>query len=102
MTHNPPTSGEWHPKIEFVPEGVERAVELAKAAAGDLKVSVGSSTIVQQLLQLGLLDEINMSITPVLLGGGVRLLDDVGPVQLEQIRVIESTGVTHVRYLVKR
>ena len=102
VTHDAPTSGEWSPRVEFVTEGVERAVELAKQVAGERKVSVGAASIAQQLLRAGLLDEINLSVASVVLGAGVRLLDNVGHVDLEQVRVIESVGVTHVRYRVKR
>ncbi len=54
---------------------------------------------VQQLLRSGRMDEIELSVVPCLLGGGVRLFDIVGPhpVGLEQTSVIESTGVTHLR-----
>jgi dihydrofolate reductase len=101
VTHQAPTTGEWSPRVEFVTDGLERAVELAQRAAGDRKVSVAATNVTQQLLRAGLLDEINISITPVLLGAGVRLLDNVGHVDLEQVRIIESDGVTHVRYAVK-
>ena len=47
-------------------------------------------------------DKIQVSIAPVLLGGGVRLLDGIGPVALEQVRGIVSDGVTHLRYRVVR
>ena len=100
VTHDPPTSGEWSPRVEFVTEGVERAAELAREAAGDRNVSVCAASVAQQLLRAGLLDEINVSLVPVVLGGGVRLLDNVGPVDLEQVRVIESIGVIHLRYRV--
>ena len=102
VTHEPPTSGEWSPRVEFVTDGVERAVELAQQVAGDRMVSVAAASIAQQLLRARLLDEINLSVVPVLLGAGVRLLDNIGQVELEQVRVIESTGVTHMRYRVKR
>ena len=101
VTHEAPTTGEWSPRVAFVTEGVERAVELAQDVAGDRKVSVCAASVTQQLLRAGLLDEIDVSVVPVLLGAGVRLLDGVGPVELEQVRVIESSGVTHLRYLVK-
>ncbi len=101
LTHEAPTMGEWSPRVVFVTDGLERAVELAQQAAGDQKVSVTAS-VAQQLLRAGLLDEVNLSITPVVLGAGVRLLDHVGHVDLEQVRIIESQGVTHVRYAVKR
>jgi dihydrofolate reductase len=102
VTHDPPATGEWSPRVEFVTEGVERAVELARQAAGDRNVSVGAASVARQVLEAGLLDEINLDVAPVLLGAGVRLLDGVGPVDLVQERVIESTGVTHLRYRVVR
>jgi dihydrofolate reductase len=103
VTHSVPTEGEWSPKVTFVPEGVERAVELAQAVAGDGYVSVSGASIAQQLLRAGLLDEIQVSVTPVLLGGGVSLFAHFdGPVTLDQIRVVASDGVTHLRYRVVR
>jgi dihydrofolate reductase len=102
VTHAAPPSGEWSPRVQFVTEGLERAIDLAREAAGDLAISVCAANVAQQLLRAGMLDEVNLSIAPVLLGGGVRLFADVGRVDLEQIRVIESVGVTHVRYRVRR
>jgi dihydrofolate reductase len=103
VTHHPPTEGEWSPQVRFVPDGVERALELAQEVAGDGSVSVSGASIAQQLLRLGLLDEIQVSLTPVLLGGGVSLFDHFdGPIRLEQIRVVPSDGVTHLRYRVLR
>ncbi|MGH9215567.1 MAG: dihydrofolate reductase family protein, partial [Acidimicrobiales bacterium] len=102
VTHDPPTQGEWSPRVSFVPEGLERAVDLAQEVAGDLAVGVCAADPVQQLLRAGKLDEIELSVVPCLLGGGVRLFDNLGPdpMELEQTSVIESTGVTHVRYRV--
>jgi dihydrofolate reductase len=102
VTHNPPAQGEWSPRVSFVPEGLERAVDLAKEAADELAVSVCAANPVQQLLRAGRLDEIELSVVPYLLGGGVRLFDRLGddPVELQQTSVIESTGVTHLRYRV--
>ncbi|MGW5363073.1 dihydrofolate reductase family protein [Actinopolymorpha pittospori] len=104
LTHEAPTHGEWSPRVSFVTEGIERALELARKAAGDRKISVCGADPVQQLLRLGLLDEIQVSVAPVLLGSGVRLFDHLGeePIELEQTRVIESEGVTHLRYRVRR
>ena len=59
----------------FVTEGLESAVEQAKAVAGDKDVGVGAASIVQQCIKAGLLDEIHMDLVPVLLGGGVSLFD---------------------------
>jgi len=104
LTHNPPTEGKWSPRVSFVTEGVDRALELAQEAAGDKVVSVCGADPAQQLLRAGKLDEIQVSVVPLLLGGGVRLLDHFGPgpIALEQIRVVESEGVTHLRYRVLR
>ena len=86
----------------FVTDGVESAVEQAKAAAGDKNVSIGGgASIAQQCLRAGLLDELQIHVAPLLLGGGVRLFDDLGEgIELEVTRVIESPGVTHLRYRV--
>jgi dihydrofolate reductase len=104
VTHHPPTEGEWSSRVTFVTEGVEHAVKLAQEAAGDKAVSVCAANTAQQLLRSGLLDEIEVSVTPVLLGSGVRLFDHLGakPIELEQVRAIESVGVTHLRYRVVR
>lgn len=87
----------------FVTEGVKSAVEQAKAAAGDKNVSVGGgASTAQQCLRAGLIDELQIHVAPLLLGGGVRLFDDLGGegIELEVTRVIESPGVTHLRYRV--
>jgi len=104
VTHEAPTSGEWSPQVRFVTEGVERAVALARETAGERDVSVCAADPAQQLLRAGLLDEVEVSITPCLLGGGVRLFDHLGadPIDLEQVGVIPSDGVTHIRYRVVR
>jgi dihydrofolate reductase len=104
VTHGAPTHGEWSPRVSFVTDGVERAVELARAAAGDRIVSVGGASVAQQLLRVGKLDGIQVSVVPLLVGAGVRLFDHFGgsPIALEQTRVIESEGVTHLRYRVVR
>jgi dihydrofolate reductase len=103
VTHEPPTEGRWSPQVTFVTDGVERALELAQHAAGAKTVSISGASVAEQLLGLGKLDEIQVSITPVLLGGGVRLFDLLdAPISLEQTRVVPSEGVTHLRYRVVR
>ncbi len=89
----------------FVTDGIENALKQAKAAAGDQDVSVaGGANIVQQYLNAGLLDEIQIHLVPLLLGGGRRLFDRlaVQHIELEKTRVIESPGVTHLRFRVKK
>jgi dihydrofolate reductase len=87
----------------FVTEGIEPALEQAKVAAGDKDVLLaGGANVAQQYLAAGLLDEMQIHLAPILLGGGVRLLDnlDPGKVGFELTRVIESPTVTHLRYRV--
>lgn len=101
VTHNPPTQGEWGPRVSFVAEGLERAVDLAQDVAGELAVSVCAADPVQQLLRAGRLGEIELSVVPFLLGGGVRLFEHLDhPIELRQTGVIESSGVTHLRFRV--
>jgi dihydrofolate reductase len=86
----------------FVTDGVESAVEQAKALAGDKDVAVGAASIAQQCIRAGLLDEIHIDLVPLLLGSGVRLFEHLGtePIELESTRVIEAPGVTHLTFRV--
>ncbi len=87
----------------FITGGVRDALEQARAAAGDLDVAVaGGARTVQQFLAAGLLDELHLHIAPVVLGAGIRLLDDVGDPALEPIDVGASPAVTHISYRVIR
>jgi dihydrofolate reductase len=87
----------------FVTDGIEAALEQAKAAAGDKDISVaGGANTIQQYLQAGLIDELQIHVVPLLLGDGERLLDNLGTdlPELEVTRVIESPTVTHLKYRV--
>jgi dihydrofolate reductase len=87
----------------FVTEGIEAALEQARAAAGDQDVALaGGASVAQQYLRAGLLEELQIHLVAVLLGGGVRLFDDPGggPTRLEATRVIHSPAVTHLRFRV--
>jgi dihydrofolate reductase len=90
----------------FVTDGIESALEQARAAAGDQDVALGGgASVAQQYLRAGLLDALQIHLVPVLLGDGVRLFDDhlaAGQARLECTRVIESPAVTHLRYEVAR
>ena len=87
----------------FVTEGIASALDRAKEAAGDRDVLIaGGASAVQQYLAAGLIDELQLHIVPLLLGDGVRLLEHVGDLRLEQERVIEATGVVHLTYRVLR
>jgi dihydrofolate reductase len=86
----------------FVTDGLESALEQAKAVAGDKDVGLVGASIVQQCIRAGLLDEIHVDLVPVMLGDGVRLFDHLGPepVELESTQVIEGAGVTHLTFRV--
>ena len=90
--------------FRFVTDGVEDAVEKARAAAGDKDVAVGAASIAQQCIRAGILDEIHVDLAPVLLGDGVRLFEHLGtgPIELESTRVIEGAGATHLTFRVVR
>jgi dihydrofolate reductase len=86
----------------FVTDGVESAIRQAKEAAADKDVVVCTASLLQQCLNAGLMDEIHVDLAPFLLGGGVQLFAGLGstPISLEQIRVVEGKGVTHLQYQV--
>jgi dihydrofolate reductase len=85
----------------FVTDGIESALRQAEQAAGGRDVIVGGGAdTVRQYLAAGLVDEFELAVVPLLLGDGERLLDGVGDLRLEQVRVVEAPGVTHLRYRV--
>lgn len=87
----------------FVTDGIESALAQARAAAGDKNVGIaGGAQAVQEYVQEGLLDEIDIHITPLFLGGGVRLFDrpDLVETRFEPIRVVDGPQATHIRYRV--
>jgi dihydrofolate reductase len=88
----------------FVTDGIESALGLAREAAGGKDVYIGGGAdVINQYVAAGLVDEIELHVTPILLGGGARLFDGVGPdVKLEEIRAIEAPGVAHLKYRVVR
>lgn len=101
VTHQPPE--EWlyeGSPFTFVTEGVERAIEMARAAAGEKDVGVGGTQITQQALNADLLDEVWIDLAHLLLGAGIRLFDNLktAPIELALRRVVEGTGVTHLRF----
>ena len=105
LTHHPreTVTKQGGTSFTFVTDGIEAALAQAREAAGDRDVFVGGgASVVQQYLKAGLLDELQVNVAPVLLGGGTRLLDGIGPDQarLECTRVVEAPAVTHLRYRV--
>jgi dihydrofolate reductase len=86
----------------FVTDGIEAALQRAREQAGDQDVAIaGGADAIQQYLNAGLVDELQLHIVPVVLGGGRRLLDGIDPsISLELDRVVNSPEVTHIRYRV--
>jgi dihydrofolate reductase len=87
------------------PDGVASAVEQAKSAAGRKDVQViGGASVAQQLIGADLLDQIQISLMPLLLGDGLRLFKDIGtaPRRLEKIALIDSPARTDIRYRLVR
>ena len=86
----------------FVTDGIESALAQAREAAGGKDVFLGGGAdIINQYLAAGLVDEIELHVVPILLGGGERLFDGVGPdLKLEQLRAVEAPGVAHLKYRV--
>jgi dihydrofolate reductase len=88
----------------FVTDGIESALEQAREAAGDKDIHVhGGASTVRQYMKLGVIDEITLNLSPILLGRGERLFDDLGdePPQLELERVLTPANVVHLTYSVK-
>ncbi|HKQ00413.1 MAG TPA: dihydrofolate reductase family protein [Actinomycetes bacterium] len=89
----------------FVTGGIERALEQAKATAGEKGVTVmGGADTGQQYLRAGLLDELSIHLIPVLFGSGTRMFDhlDDKHVELEPGETIQTPAATHLRYRVVR
>lgn len=92
----------------FVTDGLESAVERARAAAGGKDVAVaGGGVLLGQVLAAGLLDQLDLHVAPVLLGDGMRLFDPARlglgadeAIELTPTRIVETPEVTHVRYRV--
>jgi dihydrofolate reductase len=84
----------------FVTDGIEAAIEQARAAAGDGYVAIGGgANAIQQALAAGLVDELQVHVAPILLGGGTRLFGEgADPIRLEATRVLASPRATHVKF----
>jgi dihydrofolate reductase len=99
LTHHPedatPADG-----VTFLNCGPAEAVRIGLAAAGGKNLEVFSPTIGRQLLELGLIDEIDLHIAPVLLGAGIRLYDSPGtePFRLHRVGEGDPASAVNVRY----
>ena len=96
-----PVEKEGGTTFRFVTDGIDAALEQAREAAGDEDVSIaGGASVIQQCLQRGAVDEFQLHVVPLTLGGGVRLFDGLGPEQrrFEKTRVVDSPNVTHLKF----
>lgn len=105
VTHRPPA--DW-PRdgvpITFASDGIVDAVAQARRAAGEKDVSVAGATVARECLAAGLLDEIVVSLIPVVLGEGVPWFagTENGPHRLSDPEIVQAPDVTHLRYRVLR
>ncbi len=104
LTHHPrePLEMQGGTTFHFVTEGIEAALERAKAAAGDRDVTLaGGANVAQQYLRAGLIDEMEIHVVPRVLGGGARLFDNTGGryAGLEAARVVTSPTVSHYKFV---
>jgi dihydrofolate reductase len=107
LTHYPrePLTMAGGTTFHFIPDGIESALARAKEAAAGKDISLaGGASVANQYLAAGLVDAIDISIAPMILGAGERLFEGIerGVVELTQDRVVEAPGVAHIRYCVKR
>jgi dihydrofolate reductase len=103
LTHHPrePLQMNGGTTFHFVTDGIEPALAQAKEAAGGRDIWLaGGASVVNQYLAARLVDEIDVSITPVILGTGEQLFEGLerGTLALKQIRAVEAPGVTHIKY----
>ena len=103
LTHYPraPLAMPGGTTFHFVSDGIESALAQAKDAAGAQDVWLaGGAAVANQYLAARLVDEIDLSVAPVILGGGERLFAGLEPgtLTLTQVRAVEAPGVTHIKY----
>ena len=104
VTHDPPAdAAERWPKTAFT-DSVEAGIAKAKEIAGDKNVTIASPNIINQALELGLVDEVCISLVPVLFGEGIPYFAklDRGHVMLEDPVVVQGRRALHLRYPVRR
>jgi dihydrofolate reductase len=103
VTHEPPAQVRLASRFRFVTDGVAAAIDQARAAAGVKDIVVmGGANVIDQCLTAGLVDELRIHLSPLVLGGGTRLFDIAVPTTLVQRDVTESPRATHLTYEVVR
>jgi dihydrofolate reductase len=105
VTHEAPAESPEDGVYNFVTDGIESALEQAKAAAeGKVVTVMGGASIGQQYIAAGLVDELSIHLVPVLFGGGTRMFEHLGDehIQLETFDVVETPAATHLRFRIAR
>ena len=105
VTHEAPAESPEDGVYTFVTNGIESALEQAKAAAeGKVVTVMGGASIGQQYIAAGLVDELSIHLVPVLFGGGTRMFEHLGDehIQLETVDVVETPAATHLRFRIAR
>ncbi|MGH3303616.1 MAG: dihydrofolate reductase family protein [Streptosporangiaceae bacterium] len=105
VTHSVPAG--WprqNSTVSFDTAGIQSAMATAAEIAGDKVIALGSPSIIQQCLALGMVDRIQVKVVPVLLGNGIRLFGTLGtdPIELDDPEVTEGNGVTHLYYTIAK
>jgi dihydrofolate reductase len=103
LTHHArdPLTLEGGTTFTFVTGGIEQALEQARRAAGGKDVALaGGARAAREYLAAGLVDDMEIHLVPVLLGGGERMLEGIGDDLhgLRQVRVVAAPGVTHLKF----
>ena len=103
VTHYPrePLKLEGGTTFTFVTGGIQAALDQARQAAAGKDVSLGGgANVARQYMVAGLVDEMNISLVPILLGSGERLFQDTGDNLhgLELVRTIAAPSVTHLKF----
>jgi dihydrofolate reductase len=105
LTHyaRPPLTMQGGTTFTFVTDGIESALALARAAAGEQNVAIaGGATTINQYLRAGYIDELRTHVAPVVIGAGERLFDGVPPQDLQLASARSASLVTHITYQIPR
>jgi dihydrofolate reductase len=105
LSHDVPQDAPEAGVYTFVTGGIERALEQARAAAGDKDVTVmGGADTGQQYLRAGLIDELSIHLVPVLFGAGTRMFEHLGDqhIELELAGTVQTAAATHLRFRIAR
>lgn len=103
LTHRPPADWPADSTISFVTDGLASALAQARAVARGKDIAIATPSVVRQCLEVGVLDELQINLAPIVLGDGPLFFQDIAhQVELDGPRVVEGTGVVHLRYRVRR